>query len=331
MPISTKEIKSLLSLLSFKRFFNYLGVWCGYFISATTNRTIIITSPYAISIETNTNCNLRCPECPTGNSSLTRSTGIIEPEHFNKIIDEIHHKTFYLNLFFQGEPFLHPELAVMAKYAVKKRMFVCISTNGHFLDKENCKRIVKSGVHKIIISLDGTSQETYEKYRKGGNFNSVTNGIETMGRTKNELNSSFPIIEVQMLVNRYNEHEITAMKTLCKKLGADRLELKSMQLGLHPEFLPENKIITRYYKSPDGTLKPLNKFKNRCKRLWTTAVITWDGQMASCCYDKNAEFGPGNVFSSPILTLWKSKEMNAFRKRVLSQRAEIEICRNCDE
>jgi radical SAM protein with 4Fe4S-binding SPASM domain len=331
MPVSVKEITTLISLLTFRRFFNYMGVWWSYFISLITKVPFVISSPFAISTETNTNCNLSCPECPTGNSSLTRSTGKIDSTQFKSIIDSVYKKTFYLNLFLQGEPFLHTELAAMAEYAVKKKMFVCVSTNGHFLDKENCKKIIESGLQKIIISLDGTTQETYEKYRKGGNIKSVTQGIENLIETKKEWNSKFPMVVVQMLVNKFNEHEIFDMERLCKKIGVDQLELKSMQLEKHPDFLPENKIITRYYKSPDGTLKPINKFKNHCKRLWTTAVITWDGQMAACCYDKNAEYGPGNVFTSPILTLWKTKEMNAFRKRVLNQRREIEICRNCNE
>ncbi len=331
MSVSNKEISALISLLTFRRFFNFLEVWWAYFISSLTKVPIVTSSPYAISIETNTNCNLRCPECPTGNSTITRNTGKINPVQFKKIIDEVHEKTFYLNLYLQGEPFLHPDLAEMAAYAVQKKMFVCISTNGHFLNKKNCVKIINSGLQKIIISLDGASPETYEKYRKGGNFHLVTEHIETLTKTKKELHSSFPLVIIQMLVNRYNEYEIPAMKLLAKKLDANSIELKTMQLELHPEFLPEKQRYKRYYKNSEEKLKTFNKLVNSCKRLWTTAVVTWDGEMASCCYDKNAEYGPGNIFSTPVLTLWKSKEMNAFRKRVLSQRAEVKICRNCNE
>ena len=124
MSASTKEITALISLLTIRRFFNYMGVWWSYFISMLTKVPFVTTSPFAISIETNTNCNLRCPECPTGNSTLTRSTGKIDTTQFKSIVDSVYKKTFYLNLFLQGEPFMHPELATMAEYAVKKKMFV---------------------------------------------------------------------------------------------------------------------------------------------------------------------------------------------------------------
>ena len=331
MAISSKEIFSLLSVLSFTRYFNLKKVWWGYIISSIWKRPFLFSSPYAISIETNTNCNLRCPECPTGNLTLKRANGKIEPEQFKKIIDEVYKKTFYLNLYLQGEPFLHPQINELIKYAVQKKMFVCVSTNGHFLDQEFCDNIIQSGLQKIIISLDGASAETYEEYRRGGNYNIVTTGIETLSNAKKKTNSRFPVIEIQMIVNRYNEHEINAMKSLTKKLGADTLELKTMQLEQHAEFLPERSKLKRYYRNKEGKLQTINKLSNKCRRLWTTTVITWDGEMASCCYDKNAEFGPGNVFTSSVLTLWKSNEMNQFRKRVLKQRKEIEICRNCNE
>lgn len=331
MSISSKELLSLSLHFSFNRFFNFIGVWLDYFFSVLFKTPFVTTSPFSVSVETNTNCNLRCPECPSGNLSLTRNTGKINPGHFKKIIDEIYRKTFYLNLYLQGEPFLHPQLTQLVAYAAEKNMFVCISTNGHFLSKENCVGIIESGLRKIIISLDGASQETYEKYRKGGNFHLVTEGIKTLAVTKKELHSSFPMVVIQMIVNRYNEHEIIEMKSLVKKLGADRFELKTMQLMLHPDYLPLKRKHRRYYINPDGKLQTYNKFKNRCKRLWTTAVVTWDGEMASCCYDKNATYGHGNVFTTPFLTLWKSSELNLFRKRILTQRKEVEICRNCLE
>ena len=326
-----KEIYFLIKLLTFQRFLNLLFLYLSYFISIILKKPKIFAQPFSVSIEPTTTCNLNCAECPTGNNSLTRPLGKISKEIFEKIINNVHIKTFYLNLFLQGEPFLHPQLIEMITYSISKNMFVCISTNGHFFDYEICLKLIKSGVQKIIISFDGTTQKTYSKYRIGGNLTKVIDGIKTLSKTKKELKSNTPEIVIQTLINSYNENEIQTLKQLATKTGANRIELKSMQIYNNTKFLSNNNNYNRYKKDTEGNLLLKKSIRNRCKRLWTNAVFTWDGILTPCCYDKNGDYSIGNIQNSSFKNLWNSNELNSFRYNVLNNRKNIYICQNCTE
>ncbi len=326
-----KEFFKLLSILTFQRFWNLQKLLISYWVSIIKKKPLVWAHPFAISIEPTTLCNLHCAECPTGNKTLTRPMGKLDVVNFNKIIDQVYLKTFYLNLYLQGEPFLHPEIIDMISYATKKRMFVCISTNGHFLDEKTCSNLVKSGIQKIIISVDGATNESYNKYRKDGELTKVLNGIKMLSQAKQNLNSSNPEIVIQMLVNKYNEHEINNVKQLTKAIGANRLELKSMQIYNDNSFLSNINKHNRYIKDKNGNLIIKNKLNNRCFRLWSNAAITWDGKLIPCCYDKNATCEIGNIQINSFKLLWNNNELNTFRQNILNNRNNIDICKNCTE
>jgi hypothetical protein len=50
----------------------------------------------------------------------------------------------------------------------RSRLYTSTSTNAHFLDEAKAEATVRSGLSRLIISLDGTDQETYSAYRKEG-------------------------------------------------------------------------------------------------------------------------------------------------------------------
>lgn len=326
-----KEFFQIIKLIEFRRFWNLHLLILSYWISLFTKKAKIWAAPFAISIEPTTNCNLSCAECPTGNNSLTRHLGNMNIDTFQKIIDLVYKKTFYLNLYLQGEPFIHPQLTEMISYAIKKKMFVCVSTNGHFLDEVTCDKLVKTGIQKIIISVDGATNETYNKYRKSGNLTIVTTGIKILSESKIKQKTNLPLIVIQMLVNKYNEHEIKAVKHLTKSNGANRLELKSMQIYNDSSFLSDNIKYNRYVKNQSGELILKKVLQNKCKRLWTNAVFTWEGNLIPCCYDKNANYIIGNIKDSDFENLWKNQKINSFRNKVLNNRKNIDICCNCTE
>src|SRR5690606_23911827 len=121
---------------------------------------------------------LRCPECPSGLRAFSRKQGNLKKDFFKKTIDQLYKKTFYLTFYFQGEPFINPDFLEMVKYANDKKIYTATSTNAHFLNDENAKRTVESGLDRLIISIDGTTQEVYENYRRGGKLEKVLEGTK---------------------------------------------------------------------------------------------------------------------------------------------------------
>lgn len=290
--------------------------------------------PISISIEPTTSCNLRCPECPSGKREFTRPTGMLDNAFFKQLIDELYKDALYLTFYFQGEPYLNPSFLDMVKYASSKGIYTATSTNAHYLDDTKARKTVESGLSRLIISIDGTTQETYQSYRVGGKLDKVTEGAKNIIKWKKELRSKTPYIIFQFLVVKPNEHQIQEVKQLGKELGADEVKLKTAQVYEYEngnELIPANEKYSRYQKQADGTYTIKNSMDNHCWKLWHSCVITWDGKVVPCCFDKDASHRMGDLRRSSFREVWNSEAYYNFRRAVLRSRSEIDICRNCTE
>lgn len=326
--------KAYFKALSPIRLWNYFMVEASYRISAIMKKPWHWGMPYSISVEPTTSCNLKCPQCPSGLRKFTRATGNIDIQTLKVLLDQSAKTLMYITFYFQGEPFIHKDFLEMVRMAKKKRIFVATSSNAHFIDKEKAKEIVQSGLDKLIISMDGTDQSTYEKYRRGGNLETVISSIKHLVEAKKIANSQFPVLELQFLVLRHNEHQMEKVKELGKEWGVDYVQFKSAQVYEYEEgedFIPENLQHTRYEKMPDGKYRIKSSLPNRCPRMWRSSVMTWDGNIVPCCFDKDATQQMGNILEIPLNKIWKSQDYKKFRHQILNDRKQIEICRNCTE
>ncbi len=288
----------------------------------------------AMAIEPTTACNLGCPECPSGLKAFTRPTGNLKLDFYKEVIDQVHRHTFYLTFYFQGEPYINPQFLDMVTYASERNMYTATSTNAHFLSPENAEKTVESGLDRLIISIDGTSQETYENYRIGGKLEKVIEGTKNIVAAKKKLNSRTPHLIFQFLVVKPNEHQIDEVYELAEELGVDEVRLKTAQVydfkNGNP-LIPENEKYSRYKKEKDGTYSIKNSLADHCWKLWHSCVITWDGLVIPCCFDKDGDFRLGDLAEDNFKDIWFGKSYLDFRKTIFKGRSNIEICKNCSE
>src|SRR5690348_13793538 len=210
---------NLLSKLTPRRVWNAGKVLGSYFVSKWTKKAVQWGYPVSISFEPTTSCNLRCPECPSGLRAFTRPTGMLQKDFFRQTIDEIHKDLLYLIFYFQGEPFLNRDFLEMVKYASQKKIYTATSTNAHYLNDDVARKTVESGLDRLIISIDGTTQDVYKQYRVGGHLNKVIEGAKNIVKWKKELKSKTPFVFFQFLVVKPNEHQIEEIKQLAKSIG----------------------------------------------------------------------------------------------------------------
>ena len=306
---------------------NALMAGYSFLLGTATHRSLTAGMPVAVSVELTNHCNLHCPECPTGSGTLTRGKGFMDPELFKKIVCESGPYLYYLNLYFQGEPMLHP--GFFSFIALAGRIRTIVSTNGHFLTPENSQRLALSGLYKLIVSLDGMDQSSYSSYRAGGDLEKVLEGIRNVSSAI-KSNTSPLKLEIQYLVNNKNENGIEQGRKFARDINAS-FRLKSMQVAAMEragEWMPANERFRRYEKI-NGNYSVKSSLPDRCLRLVLNPVITWDGKVIPCCFDKDARYVMGNVADESFRSIWHGALYSDFRKRVLTGRSKTDICRNC--
>jgi radical SAM protein with 4Fe4S-binding SPASM domain len=328
-----KRLVILLQYLTFYKIINFIRLGVAYLLSYLGIQKLDGLRPGFISIETANYCNLNCPECPVGQ----REPGVLDRLRFDldlykRMIDELKPTLQHVILYFQGEPLLNKQLPEFIEYAHKARIYTSTSTNAQLLYESTAKELVLSGLDKLIISADGSTQETYETYRVGGQLEKALEGIRHVVRWKDELKSVTPLIELQFIVLKSNEHQMEEMKKLAKNLKVDRLTFKTAQLYDYENgnrLLTTKKKYARYELLSDGKYHLKGTQPNRCWRLWNGAVVNAKGDVLPCCFDKESEFSFGNVNEKAFAAAWHSKKASDFRGKILQNRKQFEMCRNC--
>ena len=324
----------ILKTITFQRILNLVALKLSYHLSRILKKSIVWGKPFSLSIEPTTACNLGCPECPSGLKKFTRPTGKMDLLFHRAVLKSVGKQVFYINYYFQGEPFLHPQFLDLIKEAKKQKIYTSTSTNAHFIDQVKADEIVHSGLDRLIISIDGMTQETYENYRVNGKLSKVIEATKCLIASKNKLKSSTPHLIFQFLAVRQNEHEVPAVFKLAKEIGIEEVRIKTAQLYDYKNgntLMPENDEFSRYKLTSNGIYVLKYKTGNHCWRMWSSSVLTWDGKVVPCCFDKDAQHVLGSVIENDFHLIWKSEKYHSFRRSILNNRNGIEICQNCSE
>jgi MoaA/NifB/PqqE/SkfB family radical SAM enzyme len=322
--------------------------------------------PYIIVLDPTNVCNLKCPVCPTPRGDLVQPSGRIPLEQFKSFLGQVAPHTYRLILYNWGEPFLHRQIIEMLSFAHENRISTSISSNLNLLPREGAEALVLSGLDDLVVSCDGLSQETYEKYRVGGDLNKVIGNLNAIKAAKRKLGRSNPNIEFQFLVFRHNEHEVGNVHDFARGHGADtvRLVKPAIDLGLpdirpavnpehtRPEYqvlqvaepaalqnediakanfgasTPEESTID-CADEPTGpdVLAPID-----CYWPWRVLTVCWNGEIDPCCYN-NQQGSFGNVFSHPLTEVINNDRFVYARRRIAGKASpdgyDDIICKTC--
>lgn len=293
--------------------------------------------PCFVSVEPAGFCQLRCPECPVGTARRDKenSPGRTLPlPLFRHILNELSPYIHTVQYYFQGEPLLCRDLPEMIRLAHGEGLYTIVSTNAQALTRERADALVRAGLSRIIVSMDGLTQASYEAYRQGGDVKKVYAALRFLRQAKTEHRSRI-CIELQCLMLRSNEHEREDFKRLYRRLGADRLTFKTAQFNDFRNgnpLMPSDPRSSRYEKQKDGTYRLRRPHRRVCRRLFTGCVIDAEGRVLPCCFDKARQFTFGTLsVGTPFRTVWNSGRADRFRSAVLRRRETVSICSNCTE
>jgi MoaA/NifB/PqqE/SkfB family radical SAM enzyme len=283
-------------------------------VNMALKRKCIRNYPVQAYIEPTLACNLRCPACPTGLQLGLRPSANIKWDLFKSAIDEIGDYVFSLYMYNWGEPLLHRQTPEMIRYAKDKDMNIILSTNLSLkLSDEYIERLVQSGLDKIIVSLDGTTEQTYSKYRLRGEFQLVRENMARIHEAKKRLGVQTPEIVWQFLVFKHNEDQIAQARADFKEWGADTISIEGAIMpvpphdkGYEPSTIPE---FNMYH--PDHHFQQATENHDRsgrpCSWLYGVFVLNPNGKVSPCCASagESTDFGEYKI-SGGFFDVWNN-------------------------
>jgi MoaA/NifB/PqqE/SkfB family radical SAM enzyme len=277
---------------TFKKIYNFFRVR----FELLLKKEIVKGYPYILQIEPINICQLKCPSCPTGLGTNPDPKGSMSLNDFERIIDQVKDYLYEVVLFGFGESLLNKEIYDMIRYAAANNIRTVLSSNLCDLKEGDIDKLVTSGLELLVVSLDGITQQTYQKYRVMGNVEEVKENIEAIMRKKREKQTPYPVVQVQYILMDHNHHE--TQQALEYSLSAEVEEFVVKEVG--PRYVPRT-----------GANAPLAemalRLKNQlkfCTKLWTEAYIGWNGIVRPCCLTFDGSMG--NIFSEDFKKIWNN-------------------------
>jgi radical SAM protein with 4Fe4S-binding SPASM domain len=317
--------------LTFKKKWNFLVAGFNqYFLPAKP-----FGRPVIVQVEPSNVCNLGCSLCLSASFNHERKAALLPFEVFRKFIDEIG-DTLLLMIFWNwGEPFLNPDAIKMIAYATSKGVLVHTSTNGNVVfSDEMADRIVQSKLTSMIFAVDGATQETYSKYRAGGNLERVKQNIRTVIKAKERNHSQYPMVTVRFVAMQPNEQEMKDVEKLARELGADNFAIKSVDMPpargeqLDEKYRPEQDSLRRYEYEEGSFTRKARPFE--CMRPWKRLTLDALGEVISCEYDYKDTHSFGNIAGSmSVIDTWKSQVSRQFRAKFHKGHNNYYHCVDC--
>ncbi len=292
-----------------------------------------VVYPRVFMIEPTNICNGTCPLCPVGAKIDKRKKGHFRYDDYVRLIDEIKDVASQVIMNFAGEPILNSEIGKLAAYTESNGIRTVIGTNGT-LDKS--EELVDSGVSEILFALDGVTEESYSQYRKyrdGTDFNTVIRNLERIVARKKELGLDKPVVILQFVVFKHNQHEIADIVRLGEQIGVDGIDFKPVCINDFFDPALEDLVDRFQPEQEEGKVLPGNEFvaikPPWCSFSFHETEILWNGDVTVCCYDYDGDYVIGNVFTDGgFKKVWKSREYRKIRKRIVKQ--DMKICKTCD-
>ncbi len=301
-------------------------------IEAQADNFVVDGFPYMLQLEPTNRCNLKCPLCPAGTNQLGRPRRDMPLSEFKGLIDDMEDYLLFIILWEWGEPFMHPELPEMIRYAADRGIKTLTSTNAHFLhDESYLRRILSSGLDTLIIAIDSLEQERYAVYRQSGALEKAIDGLKTVLEIKRDLKSKTRI-NLRMVIMKQNEHELPALRKFAKEMGVDLFTVKSLNpsCGLDAkddELVPVNPHYRRYNYTPNNNERV--KLNVHCRKMTFMCSISANGEVVPCGYDFTSELKIGNIEDQALSEIWNSKEAQALRKKLYYEKDRIPKCAEC--
>jgi MoaA/NifB/PqqE/SkfB family radical SAM enzyme len=324
--------------------------------------------PDFVQIEPVGQCNLACRMCPVayrgqgggegGGEGGVRGEALafMSYDTFCRVLDqfpEIRH----LQLQGMGEPFLHPRLFDMVRYAAARGIEVSTNSNLTALSSRRAEECVASGLAKLHVSIDAADPDAYAYIRVGSQLARVLRNLDLIQAAKERSGASSPEIILVCVDMRRNLEQLPRLVHLAAAHGARSISAQHLAHDFTEDSLPAKYQPMRAFVDAEtllaedpvriersfaearraadeaGVALRLPNIAKRgprgCDWPWRGAYLSFSGEAMPCCMIATPDrLNFGNVVKDGVAAVWNNEPYNAFRARLASDDPP-EICRGC--
>lgn len=286
-------------------------------------REVLTSKPFKITIDPGSFCNLRCPGCHTGiKHPEMLQASFMTLKNYKVLFDKVSDYAISVALYNWGEPFLNKQIFDMIDYTRNKGAGTTLHSNFNVFNESMAENAVRSGLTHIYMSIDGSTQENYAKYRVKGNLNTVLEHLRIMTETKKRLKSAFPIVTWKFLEFEHNKHELEEARSLAKQYGVDAFET----FKAWPKLMDIKEEAVLYGSQPQAChLDP-------CKSLWSSLYVNPEGLVLPCSLSFRQDEVFGDLLSNDLEGIINNRKFTTARGMFNGKLNESNIpepCRSC--
>jgi radical SAM protein with 4Fe4S-binding SPASM domain len=279
--------------------------------------TTVPARPYVFQVELTNFCNLKCPMCP--HDLMTRTVGYMDFGLFTEVVAQVKATNPDLRLHNMGESLFHREIGRFIRYANGQGLETVLSSNATTLTDAKIEELIDAGLAWLYISFDGTSAQTYERFRKGARYGREKAKVDRLLELRARRRSRFPQVMMSCIALPGTQAEVDEFRAYWQpRVDAVRIKPADTWDGSSERI---NTIVAdRQYPVGGGI----------CGWPWQSVVVLWDGRVVPCCYDFDGKYVLGDLRRNTLAEIFNDAPMQALRRQLREGRGgEVALCRTC--
>lgn len=253
--------------------------------------------PNVACVEPTNLCNYSCSICPRAPGA---AQGCMEPAVFDRLVlPELSlcpSQRFWLH--FHGESLLHPELPALIRACSQKGFVTGLSTNGSVLDAAARDGLIRSGLNRLVVSLDAATAQTYRAIRGADHLGEVVANTLELIEAKRRAGSETPAIQAQLIRHESNEAELEDFIAFWNRPGIESVYIKPLSSRCNT--------VATGAGVEDRRRQP-------CFALWNSLVIRWDLSVTPCCADILGRMRLGSLKDARLMEIWNGQALQTLR------------------
>jgi len=290
---------------SFRKLFNFVKAYWFF----KKSKTVINSMPAFLKVEISRKCTIKCKYCEM---IATKHNTFYPFPLFKQMINRLADYVFEVSLYDIGEPLENNELVDFIRYAHERNVGTIISTSLSIRKQDKFwEELVLSGIDRIIVAIDGVSDEVYTQYRTLGNLSLVLSNLERLIYYKTKHNKKV-YIEWQMLDLPWNKTEQNAAKEMSRIMGCSGFTLVN------------EAVLPRLENDKVNLIREKN-----CILPYIILIINSLNQVRACYKIYHEDMILGDLNRLSFEEIWNGPEIAWIRdkKRICSRKG----CRTCRE